>query len=223
MTKKIDIKKVILAGLFCAIAYILTFVFRFHVAFLTFDFKDTIIAIASLILGPIYGVAISLVVAFIEMITVSGTGFYGFIMNFAASAVFSLVIGLIYKYKRTFFGALAAVATAFFAVVCCMILLNLFVTPYYMGTNIKEVIAIIPTLLLPFNICKYVINGCAILILYKPFTKLLKKAKLMVPSGETKMVSAKSTITFIVCIILIVLAVTYIMLQLNGAFEFFKG
>ncbi len=221
MKKAIDLKKVVLASLFCAIAYIVTFVFRFHVMFLTFDLKDTIIAIGSLILGPFYGVMIALVVALIEMLTVSGTGFYGFIMNFLASAVFSFIVGIIYKHKRTFTGALISVITAACSVVAVMILANIFITPFYMGTTTKEVINLIPKLLLPFNICKYVINGSMVLILYKPFTTGLKRIGFIEKTGGNTF-SFKSLIVFIICAILIVVSVTFILLELNGTFEFFK-
>ena len=96
---KLDTKKLVGMAMFAALAYSVTFVFRIPVMFLTFDAKDAIIIIASLIYGPVSGIIISLTVALIELITISGTGVYGFIMNFASSAVFSAVAALVYKYK----------------------------------------------------------------------------------------------------------------------------
>ena len=81
-------------ALLCALAYICEFVFRIKVSFLTFDAKDAIIAIGALAFGPVSGVAMSLVVALLELVTVSETGFYGFLMNFLSSAVFSVIPAL---------------------------------------------------------------------------------------------------------------------------------
>ena len=82
--KSIDTKALVGIAMFAALAYGVTFVFRIPVMFLTFDAKDTLITIASLIYGPVSGIVLSLLVALIELITISGTGVYGFIMNFAS-------------------------------------------------------------------------------------------------------------------------------------------
>ena len=79
---KLDIYKMVVLSLFCAMAYIFVFVFRIKVSFLTFDAKDAIITVCSLLYGPLSGVIVSLVVSFLEFITVSDTGLYGLIMNF---------------------------------------------------------------------------------------------------------------------------------------------
>ena len=81
---KFDTKRLVGMAMFAALAYAVTFVFRIPVMFLTFDAKDAIIIISSLIYGPLAGVFISLTVALLELITISGTGVYGFIMNFAS-------------------------------------------------------------------------------------------------------------------------------------------
>ena len=69
----IDTKKLVGISMFAALAYAVTFVFRIPVMFLTFDAKDAIITIASLMYGPVPGIAISFTVAFLELITISGS------------------------------------------------------------------------------------------------------------------------------------------------------
>ena len=78
------------AAVFSALALVVSFFFRLPVLFLTFDAKDAVITIASFIYGPVVAPIMSLVVALVEMVTYSETGMYGFIMNFASSATFSL-------------------------------------------------------------------------------------------------------------------------------------
>ena len=187
-----EVKRLVGMAMFAALAYAVTFVFRIPVMFLTFDAKDAVITIAALMYGPISGVVISLAVALVEMISVSGTGVYGFIMNFASSAVFSAVAALIYKLKRNHIGALIAFYSASAAMVAVMMLLNMFVTPYYMGAPRAEVMKLIPTLILPFNVAKALLNSAFAMLLYKPVTLAMRKAKLL--KGKTSMSFNRSSV-----------------------------
>ena len=218
--KKVNVKAIAVTGVLTAAAFLLTFVFRFKVSFLTFDFKDTLIAIASLAYGFPYGVASAFIVAFIEFLTVSETGIYGFVMNFLASGTFALVCGLIYKYKRTFSGAIISLIVAALSVNIVMITANIFITPLYMGVDTDAVISLITPLLLPFNISKTVINSAATLLLYKPITLALRRYNIL--GGEVKgQMGFKSVILAVVSVLVIVLTALYITLKLNGVFEIF--
>lgn len=217
--KKVNVKAIAVTGVLTAAAFLLTFVFRFKVSFLTFDFKDTLIAITSLTYGFPYGVASAFIVAFIEFLTVSETGIYGFIMNFLASGTFALVCGLIYKYKRTFSGAILSLVVAALSVNIVMITANIFITPHYMGVDTEAVISLILPLLLPFNFSKTVINSAATLLLYKPLTSALKRYNIL--SGETRKTGFKSVMVAVVSVLIIILTVLYITLKLNGVFEIF--
>ena len=137
--------------MFCALAYVCMLVIKIPVQFLTLDVKDSLIVLCSLIFGPLSGLAIAGVVPFLELITISGTGVYGFIMNVLSSVTFSMTAGLIYRYKKSLAGAVVGLLSAVFAVTSVMILANLLVTPYYMGAPTEAVVAMIPTVLLPFN------------------------------------------------------------------------
>jgi riboflavin transporter FmnP len=219
--KKTNIKKISVTAMLCALAYICVFVLKFKVSFLTFDFKDAVISIISFLYGPLYGVFSSGVVAFMEFITVSDTGIYGLIMNFLSCSVFSLSCGIIYKFNRKFSGAIFGAVTAVVAVTSVMMLANLFITPYYMGVERSAVIAMIPTLLLPFNLCKCIINAAVTLIIYKPLTNGLKKAHRVESSGSTSVLSKKSAILTLVCLLILVAAILYILLKLGGQFKLF--
>lgn len=170
------IKKIALCGVFAAFAYVCVCVFRIKVSFLTLDIKDAMITSAAMIFGPVPGVAISLTVAFIEMITLSETWLYGFIMNFLSSATLSVVASIIYRSRRSLFSAIIGLITAIFSVTAVMLLANLFITPFYMGVSTKEVAALIPKLLLPFNLTKATLNCSLVMIIYKPISTALARA-----------------------------------------------
>ena len=195
------IYKIVGIAMFAALAFVVSLVFRIPVSFLTFDAKDAIIAMAGFIFGPLSALITALLAATIEL-SISDTGIYGFIMNFASSATFSVVASLIYKYKRTFLGSILSFACATGVLVYVMLALNIFVTPFYMGAPRSAVIELIPTMLLPFNLAKALMNSAIAMLLYKPLITALRKAKLIsAPSGkQTKFFNVYTALTAVVAI-----------------------
>ena len=194
-------KKIVTIALFCAIAYV-AMNFRINVSFLTYDLKDAFITIAALFLGPVSGVVISVIVALLEFITVSDTGPYGLIMNVLSSTVFSCIPALIYKHKRMLSGAILGLIISCVCTVSVMMIANLMITPYYMNVTTEAVVALIPTLLLPFNAIKSALNASLVLLLYKPITKALKASRLIkTAEGEHK---GKTSVLVLICSILLI-------------------
>lgn len=218
--KKSNIKKVTVTAMLTALAYLMTFVFKFKVMFLTFDLKDAIISLVSLMFGSVYGVFSAGVVSILEFATISDTGIYGLIMNFLSSAVFAITCGLIYKYKRTFSGAILSVVMSVVTVSSVMLLANIFITPYYMGVTTKEVLKLLPTVLLPFNMCKAILNASAVLVIYKPIKNALKRTGLIEYSSANSLKNGKKTfVMLVVSVIVIILTVLFLILHLGGSFE----
>ena len=172
-------KKLVVAAVFCALAFASMFIMRINVMFLTFDAKDAVVTIAGLLLGPIYSLAISITVAVIESITVGDTGIWGLIMDILSTAVFSCTCALIYKYKKNIKGAIVGLVSSVFAMTAAMLLFNLFITPIYMGVTTADIAAMIPSLFLPFNLTKATLNAALVLILYKPASTALKATKVL--------------------------------------------
>ena len=219
-----NIKKMVVLALFCAFAYVTMYVLRIKVSFLTFDAKDAVTAIAGLAFGPFASLVISLLVALLELITVSETGVYGLIMNFVSSAVFSCVVATIYKYKKDLIGAIVGLACSVFAVTTTMLCMNLLVTPLFMKTSVQTVIALLPTLILPFNLTKAVLNASLVLVLYKPVSAVLKSARVLPRSEKENGHENRfgNVWVWIVGILLIVTSVAVFWLVLGGKFELHK-
>ena len=168
------IKRITVIAVFAALAYVIHFV-HVPVAFLNLDFKDVIMTVAGMYFGPAAGAVLAFLVPILEYPT-SETGPYGLIMNILSSGAFVIVASLIYKFKKTLSGAIIALCSATLSMVAVMMLANLFITPYYMHVTQAEVVALIPTLLLPFNAVKAVLNAALTLCLYKPISTVLKKS-----------------------------------------------
>ena len=170
-------------GVFSALAIIVAFATSaIKVGFLSFDAKDAVITLAAFIYGPFSGVLIAAVAALVEFLTFSTTGLYGLLMNFVSSATFVLVSSLVYARKKTFNFAIVGIYAGVICVTAVMLVLNIFVTPHYMGTTMEAVIALLPTILLPFNFVKALFNGGAVLLLYKPLVRAMRRARLTPPS-----------------------------------------
>ncbi len=191
---KNDTKKYVGIAIFSALAFVVALVCNIIppiAGFLSLDAKDAVIAIASFIYGPLSAVLISFIAAFIEFLTFSTTGWYGLIMNFASSAVFSLTAALIYRKFRNLNGALIAFLAAVVATTAVMLVLNRFVTPLYLNYNgmpitlaANQVLELLPGVLLPFNFAKSLLNSAIAMLLYKPVTSALRKAKIIKGQGS---------------------------------------
>ena len=223
--------KLCMAALFCALAVASTFVMHFKVMFLTFDAKDAVIAIAGLLFGPLYSVVISLAVSLIEFITIGDAGFWGFLMDFLSTALFSTVCALIYKYKKNIKGAVIGLALASVSMTAFMLLFNLFIVPIYTPNFTTAAVAqMIPTLFLPFNLTKAVLNSALVLILYKPISRAIKAAKVIRPSEmgldadkserkSSKGFSKKDAVILAVGLALVALSVVVFIFVLGGEFS----
>lgn len=181
-----DTKRLVGMAMFAALAYGITFVFRIPVEFLTFDAKDAVLTIAAFIYGPIAALVMSLIPALIEFITISSTGFWGFLMNFASSACFSFTASVIYKYRRSFNGAIIGLYASVLATTALMMVMNILVTPIYMKVSREVVLDLLPTLLLPFNFAKALMNAAIAMLIYKPVSIAMKRAKLIQGKMDVK-------------------------------------
>ena len=113
--KNKTLEKVVGIAIFSALALVVALVCNVIPpvqGFLSLDVKDAVITIAAFTYGPVSAVCISFISALIELLTFSTTGWYGFVMNFVSSAVFSLTATLLYMRRRTLNGALAALFAA---------------------------------------------------------------------------------------------------------------
>ena len=200
-------KKIALIGLFCAIAYIFTFLgglLPISVAgFLKYDPKDIIVAISGFILGPVAALVISVITALLELATgISSTGFYGLLMNIISTASFACISSFIYKRRKTLLGAIVGLVIATFVTTALMLLWNYFVTPFYMHVPREAVVSMLPTVFLPFNLIKYGMNACLALMIYKPLVNALRRSRILDTTSKEKS-SPKLWITIVSSFVLV--------------------
>ena len=73
-----------------------------------------------------------------------------------------------------------------------MIGMNILVTPFYMGAPRSAVIELIPTVLLPFNFAKALMNSAIAMLLYKPLITALRRARLIKASTSISIPNSKA-------------------------------
>lgn len=212
-------------ALFCALAYAVTLIFHIKVSFLTFDAKDAVVCIAAMIFGVLPSTAIALAVATIEAISISDTAFWGWLMNFISTAVFAAVAGGIYRRVKKMWGAVLGLGLAVVIFTGVMMLMNLIITPIYMKTTTEVVMGLIPTLLLPFNLIKALLNAALVLALYKPIVTALRRARVLpvrelAPEGASYRMNAKSIAVLCIAAAVAVGCVLVMFYLMDASFAF---
>ena len=179
--------------------------------FLDFDFKDVVICIGGFTFGPVAAAVMAIVVAFVEMITISTTGLIGFVMNVLATCGFCCTATFIYKKRHTMVGAVLGLGLGVVVLTVVMLLWNYFLTPIYQGLPREAVADMLVPIFLPFNLAKGGMNMAATLLLYKPVVTALRKAGL-VASSQSVQPSRRASAGFL--LFSLALLATFVMLAL---------
>ena len=143
--------------------------------FLEYDPADVPIYITTFAFGPGAGLLVTLIVSVIQAFVLGGAGVDGFLMHMIATGLFVIVAGFMYRHKKTKKEAIMALAAGVVVTVIAMCVFNYFITPLYMGVPTDAVLAMIPTVIIPFNILKAGINALITFFVYKRISGFLHK------------------------------------------------
>jgi riboflavin transporter FmnP len=209
-------RKMVFLSLLAALSYVSMIFLRLSIMpaapFLNYDPKDIVIVIGGFLYGPLASLLLSVVVAFLEMITVSDSGFIGFVMNALSSAAFTCTAALVYKYRRRLSGAVAGLVCGCLAVTATMLLWNYLITPIYQGIPREAVAAALLPVFLPFNLIKSGLNAALSMILYRPVAAALR---LTFPTENKPAVTRKALPSWRVLIVSILVIAFIILILLD--------
>ena len=190
--------KLTVTAMLSAVAFILMFI-EFPIpalipSFVKLDISDLPELLAAFSLGPVYGVAVTFLKNLLHIVFKGTSSAYvGELCNFLLGAVFSLVAGFIYQWKKSRKSALlgSVVGAALMAVIS--VPLNYFVVyPAYVvcyGMPLEAIIGMYQAILpsadslikcltifnLPFTFCKGMLDVLLCFLIYKPLSPLLHK------------------------------------------------
>jgi riboflavin transporter FmnP len=181
-------KKLAVIAMLCAIAFLTVALVKIPVVPappLKYDPKDVIIVIGGFMFGPFAALSMAFIVPLIEMVTISESGIFGFLMNFISSAAFACTASVIYKFRRNIVGAVVGLISAWLITTTVMIAWNYLIIPLYLPFVTREAAAgmLIP-IILPFNLLKGGLNASIALLAYKPIANALRMANVL-PRAET--------------------------------------
>lgn len=188
--------KLVVTAMLTAVAVVLQYI-EFSIpivpSFLKLDFSDLPELIGAFAIGPWWGVVICFLKNLIHLPFGSSMA-VGELSNFMLGAVFSVVAGYIYRFRRTKGGALAACLAAAAAMALVSFPLNNFIVyPAYSvlwtGGDMEPIIGMYRTILpaadtlpkallifnIPFTLGKGLIDALLAMLIYKPLSRLIEK------------------------------------------------
>jgi len=207
-----NMKKLCILAMLSALAFVVMAVGRIPVVlFLKYDPKDVVITIGGFLFGPLAAFAVTVVVSFVEMVTVSDNGLIGLLMNIIAGCSFACTASFIYKKKRNLKGAVIGLVAACLFTTAVMLLWNFIITPLYMHVPREKVVELLVPAFLPFNLLKGGLNAALTMLLYKPVKAALQASRLLPPLEEP---GDKRKISLGVIIVSLVVLATCVLLVL---------
>lgn len=148
------------------------------VSFLEYDPADIPIYLGTILLGPAYGLGMTVATSVIQGVTVSaGSGWIGIVMHILATGAASLTLGLWTRKSKSNRRVIAGLSGGSLVMVVTMFLWNCLFTPIFMNTTLEVVLKLMPYIVL-FNIIKAVSNSVLAFALYKALQPALARLKL---------------------------------------------
>lgn len=175
--------KLTVMAMLCALAFVAVAAIRIPlipvVPFLEYEPKDVIIMTGGFLFGPMSAAVISIIVSFIEMFTISGTGIIGLIMNILSTVAFVCPAAYLYKKHHSMKGAFLGMFAGTLLMTLIMVLWNYLITPIYMGYPREAVAELLLPAFVPFNLLKGGINTALTMLIYKPLVTTLRRSNLI--------------------------------------------
>ncbi|MDD6785581.1 MAG: ECF transporter S component [Eggerthellales bacterium] len=177
-TNRWDTRQLVVMALMCAISVLLSFV-EFAIfpaaAWLKYDASF----VPAMICGFAYGAGPGMSVGMISVVlhALMSGNFWGAVMNALVVCGYVIPAALVYKFMRTWTGAIIGLVLSFVAAIALAIVGNLLVTPIYAGMPMEAVADMIVPILLPFNIMKAALNSVITLAIYKAISNLITPKK----------------------------------------------
>ena len=169
-------RRIATTALFCALAFVLTFVevpIFPPAPWLMYDPSGIVAFVAALAFGPSTG-AIVVILPWV-LKTLFTFNVWGHLMAIVAGVALCVPAAVIARRVGGARGLVAGMAAgAIIALVACVVG-NIIVTPLYTAVSTADVIAMILPILLPFNALKIVINCVVTALIQRPVTQIVSR------------------------------------------------
>lgn len=113
---------------------------RWRLRFLEYDPGDIFVLVAGLLLGPWWGLGITLVASLVQGVTVSAaSGLYGILMHIISTGTLVLVATFVKRLFKSRLSSELSVACACWPPTAVMLGANMVITPAFMGVSVEAV------------------------------------------------------------------------------------
>jgi riboflavin transporter FmnP len=186
-------------AVFTALAYVL-YLFDFSilpaVTFLKIDFSNTFVMIAGFALGPVAGVIVGILKELIHALTVSQTVGVGELANIIVMLPYVLIPAIVYKKHKGIKIVLITLAIGCVAQTLMSIPVNYFINfPFFFGFNWEAGMSYYISVwywVVLFNLIKTVLISVAVVLIYKPLSRLIHLTNKKFESISAKSKAKKS-------------------------------
>lgn len=197
-------KKISILAMMCALGWLTMFLIKIPVvSFLKYEPKDIFIVLSGFLYGPLAAAAVAFVTAVLEL-PISSTGFIGMVMNFLSSAAFACTAAFIYKRRHSLSGAVLGLIAGMAAMTVTMLLWNYLISPLYMGVTRAEIVPMLTTVFLPFNLLKSGINASLTILIYRPFVQVLQQAGSVKQGSMPKESRGSAIAAGVICVLVLI-------------------
>ena len=178
--KRNNVRKLTALGMLGAISIILVATVHFPIIpaapFLEYDPADVPILIGAFAFGPVAGFLLTVVVSIIQGMTVSAAsgGPIGIIMHIVATGSCVLIAGNVYRRNKTRKTAAVALVIGALTMTVAMVVMNLILTPIFLGQSMETVMQMLVPAIIPFNLIKAGLNCAITFVLCKSISHLIK-------------------------------------------------
>ncbi|MDY2960125.1 MAG: ECF transporter S component [Hornefia sp.] len=140
-----------------------------------YELADVPILIATFSFGPVAGILVVLVAAFVQAFILGHDQLMGFVMHILATGTFAIVSGVIYHRNKTKRTAAIGLICGTLAMAAVMCLANYILDPIFYGMTKEAVAKLILPAILPFNLTKAGINAIVTFLIYKKISNIIHK------------------------------------------------
>lgn len=173
------ILKMVQMAMLIAISLVLMMLIRFPIfpaaPFLQYDMADVPVLIGTLLFGPLSGLLILLIEAFLQAFLLAGDGWVGFLMHFFAQGVMVLIVGAIYKKWHNIRGLVVGLVLGTLGATAMMVPLNYIFTVHFYGVPLEALNDLMLPAVIPFNLIKMGVNCLIAGLVFVPLSRYLHR------------------------------------------------
>jgi len=172
---RLMVRLALLSAIGVLLFYVVSFPLPFFPEFLTYDAGDIPALVAAFAFGPVAGVIVQFLKAFIGfLIGGSKAGWIGALANFLAGGTMAFVAGIIYAQKKTKIMASFSLLIGSAVTALVMGVVNYYWLLPLWGIPSNQVLPMLMAAIIPFNFTKFVLSSIVTFFLYKKVKNYLE-------------------------------------------------